>query len=82
MVMTRKDYKLIADSLNKEAEAIESNKLNDNMTKYLYALQLYGVRNRLAFDLMETNPNYDRSKFYEATSKVDEIERKLFNEEE
>ena len=82
MVMTKKDYKLIAESLNKEAESIESNKYNDNMTKYLYALQLYSIRNTLAFDFRKTNPNYEMSKFFDATAKVDELERKLYNEEE
>ena len=79
--MTRKDYKLIADSLNKEAASIYENRHNDNMTKYLYSLQLLDIRNRLAFDLIETNPNYDRNKFYEATKKVAELERKLYEEE-
>ena len=81
MAMTRKDYKLIADSLNKQAESIYENKHNDNMTKFLYSLQLLSIRDRLAFDFIGTNPNYDRNKFYEATKTVDEIERKLYEEE-
>ena len=79
--MTRKDYKLIAESLNKQAESIYGNKHNDNMTKFLYSLQLLSIRDRLAFDFIGTNPNYDRNKFYDATKRVDEIQKILFEEE-
>ena len=51
------------------------------MTKFLYSLNLLSIRDRLAFDFIGTNPNYDRNKFYEATKTVDEIERKLYEEE-
>ena len=81
MAMTRKDYQLIADSLNKQAESIYGNNHNDNMTKFLYSLELLSVRNRLAFDFIGTNPNYDRNKFYEATKRVDEIQALLYEGE-
>jgi len=81
MAMTRKDYKLIADSLNKEAERVYENDLHSNMDKFMYSLEVLSIRDRLAFDFIGTNPNYDRNKFYEATKTVEEIERKLFEEE-
>lgn len=82
MVMTRKDYKIIADCLNKEAEAVYSYDSNDNMSRWLKAGAVQSLRNSLAWELSGTNPNYNKDKFFEATRKVDEIERKLFNEED
>lgn len=81
MVMTRKDYKIIADCLNKEAEAVYSYDSNDNMSRWLKASAVLEVRNRLALDLSKTNPNYNKEIFFKATSKVDEVEAKLYNEE-
>ena len=80
--MTRKDYKLIADCLNKQAEFIYNWDSNSNMTKWIKAGEIVSIRNNLAWELCATNPNYDKNKFFEATTKVDEIERKLYNEEE
>ena len=48
---------------------------------FLYSLQLLSIRDRLAFDFIGTNPNYDRNKFYDATKRVDEIQKILFEEE-
>ena len=81
MVMTKKDYKIIADCLNKEAEAVYSYDSNDNMSRWLKASAVLEVRNRLALDLSKTNPNYNKEIFFKATSKVDEVEAKLYNEE-
>lgn len=81
MAMTRKDYKLIADCLNKKAEFTYKWDSNDNMTRWITASAIVSVRDSLALELSATNPNYDKSKFFEATSKVDEIERKLYEEE-
>jgi len=81
MVMTRKDYKLIADSLNKQAEFTYNWDSSSNMTKWIRATQIVSIRDNLAWELCATNPNYDKNKFFEATKTVDEIERKLYEEE-
>jgi len=82
MVMTRKDYKIIADCLNNEAESVYSYDSNDNMSRWLKVNEVRSLRDRLAWELSKTNPNYNKDKFFKATSRVDELERKLFNEED
>ena len=57
MGMTRKDYRAIADIINEHINVGDEPTINSNM--FIYAL---------AEKLSESNPNFDRLKFFEAAS--------------
>jgi len=52
------------------------------MSRWLKVNEVRSLRDRLAWELSKTNPNYNKDKFFKANSRVDELERKLFNEED
>lgn len=78
--MTRKDYQLIAECINKSAEFYYNLEGIKTESKYDFVHGIVNLRNRLAFELIGTNPNYDRARFEEATFRACEIENLLYNE--
>ena len=80
MAMTRKDYQLIADCINKACESYNKIEGISTETKFDYVHGIVSLRNRLAFELIETNPRFNKEKFMEATFKASEIENTLYNE--
>ena len=80
MVMTKKDYKIIADCINKACESYYKIEGINTETKFDYVHGIVGLRNRLAYELVETNPRFDKEKFMEATFRASEIENPLYNE--
>lgn len=79
MAMTRKDYQLLADVINKACESYNEIEGISTETKFDYVHGIVSLRNRLSYELIETNPRFDRQKFMEATFKSSEIENTLYN---
>lgn len=78
--MTRKDYQLIAECINKACESYYKIEGIKTESKFDYVQGVIHLRNRLAFELSDANPRFDERKFIEATFKASEIENKLYNE--
>ena len=79
MVMTKKDYQLIADCINKTAEAYYKTEGIKTESKSDYVNGIIDFRNRLAFELGMYNPRFSEGIFYEATMKTSEIQNELYN---
>lgn len=78
--MTRKDYQLIADCINKACESYYKIEGISTESKFDHVHGIVRLRNRLAFELVGTNPRFDQEKFMEATFKASEIQNTLYNE--
>ena len=80
MVMTRKDYRAIAEAVNKTAQEIYDSEVWEIADKHL---QLHGLMNlvgNLGLALFGTNPNYDVKKFWEATAKAGDLNVKAYED--
>ena len=64
--MTRKDYKIIAESIRKSSEYFAETYKNDEMRDILIAVGISSVVRNLQVALQEDNPNFKSDLFFKA----------------
>ncbi len=64
--MTRKDYKILAESIRKSGEYFATVYSNDDIRETLTATAIGNVVTGLCEVLKQDNPNFNSDKFYEA----------------